>query len=120
MDEAENAMDRICRLVEQVLASNRDMSNRLRAIDEGSTGQNAGTPPRYMRDGEDSITSDRSTGGLERPHGSTIQRNALGFAFEEELLNSRVYKRPLFSESGGSLVTSAARTTATSILSALS
>src|SRR5204862_7226127 len=98
MGEAENAMDRLCSLVEGVLAGNEVMSNRLRAIDEGLTGQDAWTRPDRVSNGEDRITFDRSTRGLEQLRGSAIQRNALGFAFEEELLNSRVYKRPLLTE----------------------
>ena len=43
-----------------------------------------------------------------------------GFAFEEDLLASRVYCRPLCRESKETLATSAMRTTASSILSALS
>ena len=43
-----------------------------------------------------------------------------GFAFEEDLLTSRVYCRPYCRESSESLATSAIRATASSILSALS
>ena len=51
---------------------------------------------------------------------SEVHRNQFGFAFEEDLLASRVYRRPLYSRSGASLVSSAARTTSSSVLSGLS
>ena len=114
-------MTRLCDLVEQVLAQNQEMNLRLRNIDNAVMSQVGSTELEGGRDA--SITS---SGKATPPRGPPkdvlggVQRNNLGFAFEEDLLASRVYRKPLFSESGDSLVTSAARTTAWSILSALS
>ena len=97
------------------------MSLRLRNIDNAITTQAQSKAPERDRDA--SITS---SGTVTPPHGPPrdvpegLHRNHLGFAFEEDLLASRVYRKPLYSKSGDSLITSAARTTAWSILSGIS
>ena len=112
MEEAESAMARLCDRVEQVLASNQDMGRRLRA---------ASTLTK-SRDDASTNSSGTATPPIHPPGNvpEVIQRNKFGFAFEEDLFASRVYRKPLFSDSGESLITSAARTTSSSILSALS
>lgn len=118
MEEAESAMVRLCNLVERVLAKNEEISLRLRNIDD-AIGQL--TPPKDDDGG--SISSSRTVTPPPGPSSDVtqgVQRMHFSSAFEEGLLASRVYRRPLFSNSGESLVTSAARTTASSILSALS
>ena len=123
MEEAESAMTRLCDLVEQVLATNQDMSRRLRNMDDKPAKRSHS--PGSDREDDASTTSGKTVTlpppGLPRdglPENS--YRSEFGFSFEEDLFASRVYRRPLFSDSGLSLVTSAARTTASSILSALS
>lgn len=117
MEEAEITMTRLCDLVQQVLASNQEMNLRLRNLDD-KTSETA-APTAAKADDASTASSRISNPALDSvPHG--VQRNQLGFAFEEDLLASRVYRKPLYSDSGESLVTSAARTTASSILSALS
>lgn len=118
MEEAESAMTHLCDLVQQVLASNQEMSLRLRNLDDKTT--DTATPTAAKVDDDASTTSSRTATPplVNLPQG--MQRNQFGFAFEEDLLASRVYRKTLFSDSGESLVTSAARTTASSILSALS
>ena len=114
-------MSRLCDLVEQVLAENWEMSLQLRNIDSIVIGQTQSKEP--GRDRDASITSN---GRATPPHGHPkdvpqgLQRNHLGFAFEEDLFASRVYRKPLFSKYGNSLVPSAAQTTAWSILSGIS
>ena len=114
-------MARLCGLVEKVLAQIQERNLRLGIIDNavisqvGSTGLEGGRDASFTPSGK--ATPPR--GPLKGVLGG-VQRNNLGFAFEEDLLASHVYRKPLFSESGDSLVTSAARTTAWSILSALS
>ena len=123
MEEAESAMTRLCDRVEQVLADNQDMSRRLRNVEHKpvQSSYSLGTDP-----GDDASTTSSRTftpplRGLPLYNlPESVQRNKFGFAFEEDLLASRVYRKPLFSDSRSSLVTSAARTTASSILSALS
>lgn len=113
-------MTRLCELVEQVLATNRDMSRRLRNMD----GKRSHSPGSDREDDASTISGATVTlppPGLSRDGlPENVHRNQFGFSFEEDLFASRVYRRPLFSDSGLSLVTSAARTTASSILSALS
>ena len=92
-------MTRLCDLVQQVLSSNQEMSLRLRGLDDKTAETVIPAAPNV-------------------PEG--LQRNQFSFAFEEDLLAARVYCRPLYDYSRDSLVTSAARTTASSVLSALS
>ena len=122
MEEAQSAMTRLCDRVEQALASNQDMSRRLRNMDDKPVQifHSPGPDP-----GDDASTTSSRTVTL--PPGlppenlpENVVRSQFGFAFEEDLFASRVYRKPLFSDSGLSLVTSAARTTASSVLSALS
>lgn len=123
MEETESAMTRLCDLVEQVLATNHDMSRRLRNMDDKPV-RRSHSPGSDRED--DASTTSGETGTLPPPgfpHDGlpeNVHRSQFGFSFEEDLFASRVYRRPLFSDSGLSLVTSAARTTASSILSALS
>lgn len=118
MDEAETAMTRLCDLVQQVLASNFEMCLRLRNMDDKAT--NTAIPSVAKVDEDASTTSSRTANPALVNVSQGTQRNQFGFAFEEDLLASRVYCKPLYSDSRESLVTSAARTTASSILSALS
>ena len=112
-------MTRLCELVEQVLATNQDMSRRLRNMD-GKRTRSRGSD----REDDASTTSGETVTlpppGLPRDGLSDVYRSQFGCSFEEDLFASRVYRRPLFSDSSLSLATSAARTTASSILSALS
>ena len=121
MEEAESAMARLCDRVEQVLASNQDMGRRLRDMDHITIHRAASTA---MSSRDDAST--KSSGTVTpptHPPGNlpeVVKRNQFGFAFEEDLFASRVYRKPLLSDSGESLITSAARTTSSSVLSALS
>ena len=121
MEEAESAMGRLCDRVEQVLASNQDMGRRLRDMDH-NTIHGAASTVMNSRDNASTKSSGTVAPPIHPPGNlpEVIQRNRFGFAFEEDLFASRVYRRPLFSDSGESLITSAARTTSSSILSALS
>ena len=118
MEEAESAMTRLCDLVQQVLASNQEMSLRLRNLDEKAAETSEPAAPKF--DDDASTTSSLSVRPPLVSVSQAAQRDQLGFAFEEDLLASRVYRKPLYSNSGESLVTSAARSTALSVLSALS
>ncbi len=114
-------MNRLCTLVEQVLQNNEDMSRRLRTLEAGPKSQ--GYTIRSATHDEDNNSDDASTLTPVPSNDKVTQvlpPNAFGFAFDEDLHNSKVYKRQLYSNSGESLVSSAARTTASSILSGLS
>lgn len=94
------------------------MSLRLRSLDDKTS--EIAKPTAAKVDKDASTTSSRKNNSALVNVPQETQRNQFGFAFEEDLLASRVYRRPLYSDSRESLVTSAARTTASSILSALS
>ena len=119
MDEAESAITRLTGLVEQVLESNQEMSARLRDMDERAT---VALPAPQTPVKDDASTTSSMTAGPPRETAAQpdVHRNQFGFAFEEDLLASRVYRKPLYSRSGASLVSSAARTTSSSVLSGLS
>ena len=121
MEEAESAMARLCDRIEQALASNQDMGRRLRDIDHNST-QRAASTVMNSRDDASTKSSGTVTPPIHPPGNlpEVIKRNQFGFAFEEDLFASRVYRKPLLSDSEESLITSAARTTSSSVLSALS
>ena len=97
------------------------MSLRLRNMDKAITRQAQSKAPERDHD-----ANDTAGGTAIPPHGApkdvpeVLQRDHLGFAFEEDLFASRVYRKHLFSKSGDSLVTAAARTTAWSVLSGIS
>ena len=94
-------MTRLCDLVEQVLAQNQEMNLRLRNIDNAVISQVGSAEPEGGRDA--SVTSSREATpprGPPKDDPGVVQRNNIGFAFEEDLLSSRVYRKPLFSESG--------------------
>ena len=97
------------------------MSKRLRDIDERTVPSNMSTRHANQNADDDTSVSPSKANTIrqENPRRG-LQRDHHGFAFEEDLLASRVYCRPLFSGSRESLATSVMRTTASSILSALS
>lgn len=119
MDEAESAIARLTGLVEQVLESNQEMSARLRDMDERATVA-LPAPETTVKDNASTTSSRTATPPPQTAAQSEVHRNQFGFAFEEDLLASRVYRKPLYSRSGASLVSSAARTTSSSVLSGLS
>lgn len=119
MEDAKKASDRLFDRIDQVLSQNEAMMRRLRAFDEPEVNNPLSTLDHSSQDSASTTSGPKDTDS--RPElKNTIQRKAVGFAFEEELLASTVYKRPLFSQSGSSLVTSSTRSTSVSILSSLS
>ena len=119
MEDARKAADSLFDRIEQVLSNNEAMMNRLRAFDEPEIPSSLPLID-HKSENSASTASNHSNKGPRLGQKAPPQRNALGFAFEEELLSSSVYKRPLFSQSGASLITSSTRTTSASILSSLS
>ncbi|KAG8525604.1 uncharacterized protein KY384_009248 [Bacidia gigantensis] len=118
MTDTETAVNRLCGLVEQILSSNLDMSRRLRTLDE--RGASHGSTALLDHCDEASLTFDEIATPALAKQPQTVERSQFGFAFEEDLLESRVYQKPSFNDSRYSFVSSAARTTATSVLSAYS
>ena len=95
------------------------MSARLRDMDERATVA-LPAPETAVKDDASTTSSMTATPPPETAAQPDIHRNQFGFVFEEDLLASRVYRKPLYSRSGASLVSSAARRTSSSVLSGLS
>ena len=97
------------------------MRLRLRNLDNVINSQAQSKEPERNRDASIISSWKRTT-----THGSPevipegVKRNKVEYAFEKDLLASRVYRKHLFSKSGDPLVTSAARTTAWSFSSGIS
>ncbi|KAI9713740.1 MAG: hypothetical protein M1812_006578 [Candelaria pacifica] len=120
-DEAQQSMNRLCNLFEQFLQTNEDMSKRLRTLEAGPKAQENTIKSSVHDDEDDSEEASTITPvASSQENSQDVPRSAYGFAFDEDLQNSKVYKRTLYSNSGESLVSSAARTTASSVLSGLS
>lgn len=119
MEDAKKASARLFDRIDQVLSQNEAMMRRLRAFDEPEVDNPLSTLDHRSQDSSSTTSGPKETDFRPEPD-SMAQRKAVGFAFEEELLASIVYKRPLFSQSGSSLVTSSTRSTSVSILSSLS
>jgi hypothetical protein len=112
MRTAEDAVDMLSTTIQQVLATNILIAQRLASIEVGLgvTTQLSINPPTFT--------------GLEntQPVPDNYQRSAQGFAFEEELSHSWVYKRSVVRTEDGafSAISSAGRTASWSMLSGLS
>ncbi|KAH6714433.1 Rho GTPase activation protein [Leptodontidium sp. MPI-SDFR-AT-0119] len=103
--KAEDAVDELSTTIKILLDSNRRIAERLASIE--------------IRMGIDSSHGQPFDPIIEP---ETVVRNAAGFAFEEELENSWVYKRSIARDPGGafSVISSAGRTASWSMLSGLS
>ncbi len=111
-------------LVNQVLESNEEMSQRLASIriqsDTASSGSTAITCGRGYND------DDASTIRPCRPDDGNLldselrQTTAFGFAFEQDLQRSRVYRRALIRDAESSVSSSLGRSVGWSLLSGLS
>lgn len=112
MRTAEDAVDILTTMIQQVLETNTLIAKRLVSIEVGLgvTAEHSASPLTFI--------------GVEntQPMPSTLQRNTQGFAFEEELSHSWVYKRSATRADDGafSTITSAGRTASWSMLSGLS
>ncbi|KAJ3559919.1 hypothetical protein NPX13_g9473 [Xylaria arbuscula] len=117
MQEAQSSTQRLCILVEQVLASNQDLSERLRGLErEGSIINRAQS---NIMPADDASTMRQS--GIERQSIAEI-RNTLvtRFAFDDDLKASRPYKKAVYRYSQASITSTALHTTALSVFSKLS
>lgn len=113
-------MDRLCDLVEEVLANNLDMSLRLRGF-ESRLADNFGALATVENTSESARSTIASeTKQLRGPPGNPVPEHNFRSAFEEDLDASKVYKRALYNRSQSSLISYAARSTSSSILSGLS
>lgn len=118
--EAERSVDRLCDLVEEVLANNLDMSIRLRGI-ESRPAENSNPSAKLENpNGSARSTVASETEQLPGPSENIIPQQTFRSAFEEDLDASKVYKRALYNNSQSSIISSAARSTASSVLSGLS
>lgn len=118
--EAERSVDRLCELVEEVLANNIDMAIRLRGI-ESRPGYNSVTSAKLKNvNGSEQSTIVSEIERPPKPQENINLGQKFRSAFEEDLDKSKVYKRALYNSSQSSVISSAARSTATSVLSGLS
>ncbi|MCJ1247822.1 hypothetical protein MMC30_005037 [Trapelia coarctata] len=102
--EAQDSATTLCTLVDQILKSNQIIEERLQSLEIGS-----------------SVRLESSGAAQPGRFSGEIQRNAQGFAFEEELNQSWVYKRSLGDDDGSlSVISAAGRTASWSMLSGLS
>jgi hypothetical protein len=110
MRTAEDAVDQFSSTIERVLETNILIAQRLSSIE---VGLGATTP---------SVLPTSNRGETVQPGPEDFQRNAQGFAFEEELNHSWVYKRSAVRTDDGafSVISSAGRTASWSMLSGLS
>ncbi|KAI5803148.1 Rho GTPase activation protein [Geopyxis carbonaria] len=117
--EAENIMERMHetmqKLVDRFESQEEQLSRRIRALEARDDRTIATT-----RQDRTSVFTAEDETELQIVSGSEIQRTQYGFAFEEDLRNSRPYRNPAFSRSGASLLSTEIRTTGWSILSGLS
>ena len=113
-------MHRLCDLVEEVLANNLDMSSRPRGI--GSRLADTSGAPATVENHSESVRSTiaSETKQLPGPPGNPVPQHNFRSAFEEDLDASKVYKRALYNRSQLSLISYAARSTSSSLLSGLS
>ncbi|KAI8314597.1 hypothetical protein K4K59_002678 [Colletotrichum sp. SAR11_240] len=115
MQEAENSTQRLCALIQQVVESNKDLCDRIRALErEGSVipETEAG------KDDASTITRGRDSIALSL---ADSDRAVLKFTFDQDLGASRVYNRTLNNrQSMESLASSALYATALSVFSSLS
>ncbi|KAJ0126118.1 Uncharacterized protein HZ326_30778 [Fusarium oxysporum f. sp. albedinis] len=121
-DDAESRVNKLCDLVEKMLSQNPTLKERLAALDTG--GQAAG-PGDTIETRLNELSVEETDGGGEAPPAADSQprwqRNAQGFAFEEVLMSSRVYRIVAKDNSDAfSIISSAGRTASWSMLSGLS
>lgn len=110
MDKTASEITRLCVLVEQDLASIREMNIAPRRLD--SRYLMSARPVESTVEHEASTTSTKTVNSLSDNATINIQPNQTCFTFDEELLASRVYRK-----SGTSHATSSTWTTASSLLS---
>ncbi|EQB51669.1 hypothetical protein CGLO_08766 [Colletotrichum gloeosporioides Cg-14] len=115
MQEAENSTRELCALVQQVLESNKDLCDRIHALErEGSVIAESGA-------GKDDASTIRRRRGSKALSFMGSDRAVLKFAFDQDLETSRVYNRALKKrQSMASFTSTALYTTALSVFSNLS
>lgn len=118
--EAERSVDRLCDLVEEVLANNLDMSIRLRGIESRPADNSKASAKLENPNGSARSTVASETEQLPGPSENIIPQQKFRSAFEEALDASKVYKRTLYNSSQSSIISNAAHSTASSVLSGLS
>jgi len=124
--DAEGKVDKLCDLVKATLEQNAILNQRLAAVESRDYLRQVSVQPTISKlttskESENSpATNWRDTVG-ENAEPPTWQRNSRGFAFEELLMNSRVYRNAARDSSDAfSIITSAGRTASWSMLSGLS
>ncbi|PGH17526.1 hypothetical protein AJ79_01126 [Helicocarpus griseus UAMH5409] len=120
LEDAKAEADKLHDRIGEVLSANEALKNRLMGFDEPEIPPPAAAALNKSDDSSVSTTSDHTSRGPQATQQRGALRKRYGFAFEEELFSSRVYKKSVFSQSGTSLITAATRNTCSSVLSSLS
>ena len=124
MDEAHDSVKDLSSRVEQVLAENQEMSQRLRNLESQSrTLRSAGVSSRYSvteMDDSGSISTTRSQINDRAKLQNITYERKFGFTFEKALHESPVYNRALRRHSNLSLPSSAMNSLGWSFLSGIS
>ncbi|KAH0425952.1 hypothetical protein CcaCcLH18_10656 [Colletotrichum camelliae] len=115
MQEAENSTRRLCTLVQQVLESNKELCDRIRALEK------EGSVIAQTEAGKDDASTIRRRRDSKALSFVDSDRAVLKFTFDQDLEASRVYNRVLNNrQSMASLTSTALYTTALSVFSNLS
>lgn len=130
MEEAHECTQRLCTLVEEMLESNRDLSERIRGLERGgaiiaetrsqiahSSRDRDSASIRHRPSTSTSTPSNNNNNNTFEPPGGILLPR---FTFEEDLSSSRVYGRAGYQFSQLSLTSAVLYTTALSIFSKLS
>ncbi|KAK5626586.1 hypothetical protein RRF57_002301 [Xylaria bambusicola] len=118
MEEAQGCTHKLCTLVEQMLESNRDLSERIRGLErEGSILSKARSDIVPMDDGASTIRQSSTERASMLETGNTLVTR---FAFEDDLESSRAYNKAVYRYSQASITSTALYTTALSVFSKLS
>ena len=104
MDEAHGSVKDLSNLVEQVLAENQEMSRRLKTLElQSHNSLSLGASTRHLMDDATSILTTRSQIDDRAKSQNITQTTTYGFAFDQDLNESRVYSRALHRHSNLSL-----------------
>ncbi|KAI0505200.1 hypothetical protein F5B22DRAFT_533052 [Xylaria bambusicola] len=118
MEEAQSCTQKLCTLVEQMLVSNQDLSERIRGLErEGSILSKARSDIVPVDDGASTIRQPNTERASVLETENTLVRR---FAFEDDLESSRAYNKAVYRFSQASITSTALYTTALSVFSKLS
>ncbi|MCJ1438151.1 hypothetical protein MMC27_007538 [Xylographa pallens] len=125
MEEARQSSKELHGLIQQTLASNTNISNRLRNLEiwhdaKSTLGSMTRNSIAETADDNETVRPHNLEEGISQPVTPIMQAMTIGFAFEHDLQASRVYARAALRNSSLSLPSSAVRSVGWSVLSGMS